>query len=363
MLFEIHNEGRIAYKRISAAELHRNGTSNMTHIGLSNESLTFMEDDKKEYSAMLIYKNFCDILRCDIGKITRKNGKKEAPKVSKGSRDPQNLVNQIVEFAKKSPQKDFYLLWFGLDSSTPVFWLIEEDSYDYNRLNEYCDFKSIGNSQIPILTRDNVFFPQLFQYVQDRLENVTIDLQKDLELSVEIDSDNPKFKDVEVKKAKSYIYELGKAGENLINEYLSIQKHKKEIQDYEWANRSGEQGKPYDFHITHMNGNQQWIDVKTTEHEFEQSIIVSKNEVKFITEKKNIEYAVFRVYSKKEIEAKLKVCSDCLAYMNKLYRDIDYMTRSMSDYGAAMVNYKIAVEPSDLSFKQISSEIRLPYVG
>ncbi len=38
------------------------------------------------------------------------------------------------------------------------------------------------------------------------------------------------------------------------------------------------------------------------------------------------------------------------------------MTQSMSDYRASIVNYKIAIEPCGLSFKQISSEIKLPYV-
>ena len=362
MIFEIHHEGKIAFKKLSDADLERSASSNQTHIGLSKDSLTFMPDNKKEYSAMLVYKGFCDILRCEIAKIHRADGRWDAPNIKKGGRDTNNVVSKIRSFAQKSPNKDFYLIWFGLDSLTPVFWLIEGDSYDFNLLDQYCNLSTLSDRKIVILERDNLNFQSVLKYAQEKLENVTIDLQKDLEYAVEVDTENPKFKDADVKKAKSYIYELGKAGENLINEYLSIQKHKREINDFEWANKSGEQGKPYDFYISHINGSEQWVDVKTTEHEFEQSIIVSKNEVKFITEKRNIEYAVFRVYSKTELNAKLKVCSDCLAYIKKLYRDIDYMTQSMSDYRAAIVNYKIAIEPSDMSFKQISPEISLPYV-
>lgn len=361
MIFEIHNEGKIAYKRLSDADLKRSEYSHQTHIGLSNDLLTYMPDDKRAYSAMLIYEDYCEILRCEIAKIQRASGRKDATNIKTGGRNEDNVVSKIRSFAKERPNRDFYLVWFGLDSLMPVFWLISEGSSDFNLLNDYCGFTLLKDRKIEIVKDGSLNFHQLLETAQKKLEYVTLDLQKDLEFAVEIESDAPKFKDADVRKAKSYIYELGKAGENIINEYLSVQKHKKEIEDYEWVNKSGEQGKPYDFYIIHSNGSEQWIDVKTTEHEFEQSIIVSKNEVKFITEKKNIEYAVFRVYSKKEIEAKLKVCSDCLEYMKKLFRDIDYMTQSMSDYGASIVNYKIAVEPSDVSFKNISPEILLPY--
>ena len=104
--------------------------------------------------------------------------------------------------------------------------------------------------KIEIVKNGSLNFHQLVSTAQKKLENVALDLQKDLEYAVEIESDTTKFKDADVKKARSYIYELGKAGESLINEYLSIRKHKREIEDFEWVNKSGEQGKPYDFYIT-----------------------------------------------------------------------------------------------------------------
>ena len=356
MLFEIHKEGKISYKRLSDADIKRGGTSHQTHIGLSNDSLTFMAENKTEYSAMLIYKSYCDILNCEIAKIHRADGRYDAPKISMG-RKSDNVVNKIRSFTKEAENKKFYLLWFGLDSLTPVFWLIEEGSYDYNYLDDYCDFTHLGDRKIVILERHNLAFSSVLKYAQSRLENVTVDLQKDLELSVEIETENPKFKDADVKKAKNYIYEIGKLGETLINEYLDKQRVEKKVLDYEWMNKSGEQGKPYDFYIKYQNGLEQWIDVKTTEHEFEQAIIVSKNEIKFITEKGVNNYSIFRVYSITELKAKLKICNECLMYIKKLYRDIDYMTQSMSDYKAAMVNYKIAFEPGPISFKHISDEI------
>lgn len=356
MLFEIHKEGRIAYKRLSDADLKRGG-SHQTHIGLSMDSLTFMPDDKTEYSAMLIYKNYCDILNCEIAKIHRANGDYNAPKISMGKIRGNNVVYNIREAAKKSPNKEFYLLWFGLDSLTPLFFLIEEGSSDYIALDSYCDFASLSKYEIRIMDDGNMMFPQVVGYIRCKIADVSLTLQKDLEISAEVEDNNPKFKDVDVKKAQNYITRIGREGELLINEYLDRLKHDKSITEFEWMNKSTEQGKPYDFFIRYANGQEQWVDVKTTEHEFGQAVIVSKNEIKFITDKKNSEYSIFRVYSKVEMQAKLKICSDCLTYIKKLYRDIDYMTQSMSDYRAAIVNYKIAFEPSDIAFKNISGEI------
>lgn len=359
MIFEIHNEGKIAYKRLSDADIKRSITSHQTHIGLSIDSLTFMADDKTEYSAMFIYKDYCDILDCEIAKIHRANGRYDAPKISMG-RKPNNVVNKIRSFAREST-RSFYLLWFGLESLTPVFWLIEENSYDYNLLNTYCDFDNLQDRHIVIVKHNNIVFPSILQFIQGRLENVTLKLQKDLELSVETEVEDPKFKDADVRKARKYIQELGKQGEMLIDEYLWRQKFEKNISDYEWMNKSSEQGKPFDFYIKYSNGLEQWIDVKTTEHEFEQAVIISKNEIKFIIEQESQKYAIFRVYLLRELQAKLRVCSECLRYVKKLYRDMDYMAHSMSDYKAAMINYKIAFEPGAISFNKISDEISINY--
>ncbi len=360
MLFEIHKEGKIAYKRLSDADIKRSELSHQTHIGLSNDSLTFMADDKTEYYAMLIFKEYCDILSCEIAKIQRADGRKDAPKISMGRKND-NVVNRIRSYAKQSANKDFYLLWFGLDSLTPVFFLIEEGSYDYVFLNNYCNFSGLKDKKIVILERNSIVFTTVLNYIQSRIENVAQKLQKDLELSVETESDDPKFKDADVKKARKYIFELGKQGESLIDEYLKRRQFEKLVLDYEWMNKSGEQGKPYDFYIKYSNGLEQWVDVKTTEHEFGQAVVVSKNEIKFITEKEAPKYAIFRVYYLKELQAKLKICSECLKYITKLYRDINYMDQSMSDYKAAMINYKIAFEPGPVSFNSISNEISINY--
>lgn len=358
MLFEIHPEGKIAYKRLSDADLKRSAASNQTHIGLSNDSLTFMPDNKTEYSAMLIYNEYCDILNCEIAKIHRADGRNDAPKISMG-RKADNIVRKIRTFANQSINKDFYLFWFGLDSLTPVFWLIEEGSEDYNYLDQLCDLSTLPNRKIIILNRNHKPFIKVLDYIKAKIENVAINLEKDLELSAEMGIDDPKFKEVDVKKAKNHIYEIGRLGETYIDEYLEEQSFFHAIKKYEWVNKSGEQGKPFDFYIEYYNGLEEWIDVKATERSFEQPIIISKNELKFITEKDERNYNIYRVYSMQNDWAKLKICSRCLKYIKKLYRDIDYMTQSMSDYKAALVNYKISIEPTSDSFLDISNEIIL----
>ena len=359
MLFEIHSEGKIAFKRLSDADLKRSPFSHQTHIGLSNDSLTFMPDNKMEYNAMLIYNSYCDIISCEVGKILRKSGRWDAPNIKTGSSNGDSVVRKIRAFAKEQESIPFYLLWFGLDSGTPVFWLVSQGSYDYGVLNQFCHFNTLGSTEIRIVHTGQVHFSDILGFIRMRLENASVNLQKDLELTAEIESDNPKFKDSDVKKAKSYIQDLGRRGEEIINAFLEKEKFEKRVDDFEWSNKSSEVGKPFDFWIHYASGQEQWMDVKTTEHEFEQAIIVSKNEIRFIAEKKNPEYAIYRVYSKAETEARLKICTGCLRYIQKLQRDIDYMTQSMSDYKAGIVNYKIAFEPGLHSFNQISDEIRL----
>lgn len=359
MLFEIHSEGKISYKRLSDADLKRNETSHQTHIGLSNDSLTFMQDNKKEYTAMLVYDDFCDIVKCEVGKILRKNGRYDAPNLKTGGRDEDSAVRKIREFAAEYPNLDFYMIWFGLDSGTPVFWIVRENSEDFFNLNKYCDFTQLKDRNIKVIDDSILTFGPILTYARQKLERVSVNLQKDLELAVEMETDNPKFKDSDVRRAKNYIREIGRAGEEMVNEYLSREKFAGRIDNYDWCNRSHEVGKPYDFWIKYASGQEQWMDVKTTEHEFEQAVIVSKNEIRFITEKKDIEYAIFRVYSKEEASARLKICSHCLRYIKKLQRDIDYMTQSLSDYKAAIMNYKISFEPGPHCFNNISQEIRL----
>lgn len=358
MLFDFHEEKKISIKRLSDADLKRSAKSNQTHIGLSNHSLTYIQDNKKEYSAMLIYGSYCDILKCEVGRIQRKNGTFDAPNVKSNGRYGESVVRSIRDFASNDSNKPFYMLWFGLDIGTPVFWLVREGTDDFYILDSICSISTMGDREVKTYDDGDLVYPLLIAKVRERLEKVSNDLQRQLVMAAEMD-DGTKFKDTAIKKAKMYIQEIGRRGEDLVNEYLERQHSAHMIQDFEWKNKSREQSMPYDFWIKDMAGKEQWIDVKSTEKEFDQPVVVSNNEINFITEKTNNEYSIYRVYSMEEASALLKICSGCLKYVKKMQRDITYMTDSMSDYMAKMINYKIAFNPGNHCFNTISKEVRI----
>ena len=144
MNINLNNERRISVKRLTDADLNRSTTSKQTHIGLSDKSLTFMGDSKRARSAILVHKNSWFSESCDIGKITRREGRRDAPKISMGGRNTENLVSRIRKIASTNSHAH-YLLWFASDTGTPVFWLIRKGSNDYKKINEKINFSEMKN--------------------------------------------------------------------------------------------------------------------------------------------------------------------------------------------------------------------------
>lgn len=131
MFFEVHSEKKIGIKKLSLNDLGLKETGHQTHIGLYQHVLDFLPDNHVEKAAILIYDDYCEILNCDYGKISRSTGKIEAPNIKSGSRNEMTIVNQIRTFASKKQGCEWYLVWFGLQSEELVFWLIASDSTDY----------------------------------------------------------------------------------------------------------------------------------------------------------------------------------------------------------------------------------------
>ena len=144
MNINLNNERRISVKRLTDADLNRSATSKQTHIGLSDKSLTFMGDRKRASSAILIHKSSWFSEPCDIGKITRREGRHDAPKISMGGRNTENLVSRIRKIASTNSHTH-YLLWFASDTGTPIFWLIRKGSNDFKKLKEKINISSIGS--------------------------------------------------------------------------------------------------------------------------------------------------------------------------------------------------------------------------
>lgn len=146
MRINLNRENRISIKRLTDADLNRSELSKQTHIGLSDNSLTFMGDKKRARSAILIHKNSWFVEPCDIGRITRKDGTHNAPKISMGGRSTENLVSRIRKIASTN-RHAYYMMWFAADTETPVFWLVRKGSKDFKRLNEVIDMSNV-NSRI-----------------------------------------------------------------------------------------------------------------------------------------------------------------------------------------------------------------------
>ena len=144
MRVNLNTENRISIKKLTDADLSRSTTTNQTHIGLSGKSLTFMGNRKRARTAILVHKNNWFAETCDIGKITRKNGKHDAPKISMGNRNKENLVKRIREIASTN-RHAHYMLWFAADTGTPVFWVIRKGSADYKKLKDIVNFNDVNN--------------------------------------------------------------------------------------------------------------------------------------------------------------------------------------------------------------------------
>ena len=144
MRINLNRENRISIKKLTDADLSRSISSNQTHIGLSDKSLTFMGNNKRARNAILVHKNSWFAESCDIGKIARKNGRHDAPKISMGGRKTENLVSRIRKIASTN-RHVHYMLWFASDTNTPVFWLVRKGSADFKRLNSIINFNDVGD--------------------------------------------------------------------------------------------------------------------------------------------------------------------------------------------------------------------------
>lgn len=156
MNINLNRERKISIKKLTDADLKRGISSNQTHIGLSDKSLTFMGDSKRANVAILIHKDSWFVEPCDIGRITRKNGTHDAPKISMGGRNTENLVSRIRKIASTN-KHTHYMMWFASDTNTPVFWLIRKGSKDFKKLKEILNINQLNNGIHTFSSQDSEF--------------------------------------------------------------------------------------------------------------------------------------------------------------------------------------------------------------
>lgn len=339
-------EKRIGLKKLTNADLGTSSTSRQTHIGLYNDVLQFLEDNAVT-TAMLIYDNYCQILDCYFDRIENPDGTFRSPKIRSGNRNEDSIVSKIREFASTDTSAEWYLLWSGLENQDLVFWLINNKSDDFNII------KGLIGSKTRIISDDDMAYATLRNIMVNRINQSSIDIQKDIEIISQTGVPSKKYKPFDLEKAKRNIANIGKKGEELVNDYLERLKSINEIETFEWLNKSRESGLPYDFILNQEH----YIDVKSTRFDFSQNIVFSNQEVGFINQlEPNFTYSVYRVFDITETNANLKICTQCMPYIQKINTDVQTFNDSIAQNKTTLLGLNVAVSPADC-FKIIQNTI------
>ncbi len=335
--FLFNNEERIGFKKLTVPDLGLSSTSHNTHIGLYKGVLSFLPDRGVVKSAMLIYENYCEILDFYFDRILRGDGRYDSPKIKSGD-DPNNsIVSKIHEIAQTDPGSNWYLAWTGLESEEVVFWLIKEGSEDYQKA------RSLFPKNDIVLDDTASTYRKAKEYLTKRINFVSIDVQKDIEVKSQIGDTAHIYKPKDIENAERLFKETGKRGEELIAQYLEKEKKVGNIHSYLWANKSKESGLPYDFIID----DKQFVDVKSTRFDFDQYLYFSDAEIDFATRNDRLSYSVFRVFDMGKDEKKLRKCNDCNSYMQVISTPIMSIKKEMELHNTLLETLKIGVKPND----------------
>lgn len=346
--FFFNNEKRIGFKKLSSADLGISGTSHQSHIGLYEGVLDFLEDSDVVRSAMLIYENYCNVLDCSFDRIKNSDGSYRSPKIRIGQ-DPNNsVVSKIREFANASPYEDWYLAWMGLESKELVFWLIKNNTEDYIIARKFFPKDNI------VLKEDSPTYNNAKEYLLKRINFLSINVQKDIEVSSLIGDLGNKYRAKDLENAELQYKKIGKEGESLVAQYLEREKHANRISSFEWKNQSSESGLPFDFIIN----NTLFVDVKSTRFDFEQYLFYSNQEIDFVMSQNKSTYAVYRVYDMEGEQKKLSICNNCQSYMKTIQHPINDFRKSIRAQQALIQSIKLGLKPS-LCFNEISQPILL----
>lgn len=341
-------EKRIGLKRLSSADLGTSDTSRQTHIGLYNDVLQFLGDNVVT-TAMLVYGDYCQMLDCYFDRIENPDGTFRSPKIRIGNKNEDSVVSKIREFAQTDASADWYLLWSGLENKDLVFWLINSKSNDYNII------KDLVGSKTHIITDEDAAYGSIKNLMVNKINHSSVDIQKEIEIISQTGVQSKKYKPFDLEKAKRNFALVGKKGEELVNEYLEQLKSLHKVESFEWMNKSRESGLPYDFILN----KEQYVDVKSTRFDFLQNIVFSNQEVAFVNQQKSdIAYSVYRVFGLTDKNANLKICTQCMPYMEKLNQNVQTFNDAIIQSKTKLLGLNVAVSPTDC-FGNIQDTIRL----
>lgn len=364
MVNQVHKESVIGIKKLSEADLGTSSTSNQTHIGLFDGTLSFLTEEHQTISSQLIYQNRVFDLLSLLDYIKNPDGTYRSPKIRKGNESElivgelrvNSVVREIRDIIQISPNVDWYLLWLGLDTNELVFLLFQKGSSDFYEISNI-----VGNIGVrkQIDNTSNEFRP-LVTYLNNKIESVNIEYYEELEIASQTGEEIvskriiPRVRDIE--KANKLFKDTGLKGEELLYRYFELQKSNSEIKNFKWINQSKETGMPYDFEITNLDNSIVFSDAKSTSYKFELPMILSSGELNFINENKD-KYLIHRLYSINEAP-KLRICDNIHVVSSIFLQNYEILNQSLYQERLSIKGIKLAV-PSDLTKLNFSNEIRL----
>ncbi|MEM6320001.1 MAG: DUF3883 domain-containing protein [Bacteroidota bacterium] len=313
-IFKLHPNSVIGYKRLSPADLGWS-SGNTTHIGLFENTLTFLPRKSSVTTAQLVYNQDSTELVCLLDYIQNPDGSIRSPKIRKGKEDElvlddkrlNSIVRAITGIASQNQNSIWYLLWFGLDNEDLVFFLFNNKSNEYAVLNQILTLGTRGQ-----ISKERRAYPKLLQYLNTLVTDANSKYLEELEIIAQTREETVitkriKPRRIDIAKANQLYKKIGETGEELIFEYLKKQKKLEKIRNFKWMNQSKESGYPYDFEITYLDNKLFFTDVKSTVHQFQQKMIFSSSELLFISQNEN--YQVHRVFGLRK-EPKLRICNN-----------------------------------------------------
>ena len=243
MFFNLHSQTKIGYKLLTDADLGR-GTSHQTHIGLFENTLDFITNFQQQSFAQFIYNDslkellsFLDPIQNPDGTYRRKIRSASESDLDIAGTRINSVVKEIREIIKREANNEWYLFWFGLDNEDLVFFLVKKDSQNYIDItNIIGELNNRG-----VIEKNNPNFNQIINFLNEKVNDLNIEYEEELEVVAqtgEISTEkrkNPRAYDIE--KAKAIFKEIGKKGEELVNNYLGQLKETNEIKDFKWMNK------------------------------------------------------------------------------------------------------------------------------
>lgn len=348
MFFKLHNEMKIGYKCLTDADLGKKETSHQTHIGLFDDILTFLPNNNCVIDdAMVIYNDDIEFLNVSFDRIENPDHTFRSPKIKTGGVNTVSVVSFIRDRAKEYEiDVNWYLFWFGLESKQPVFFLFNNESRTFEEISNLGIELRVGVKK-RIDPSHEAFLPllnYLERIVNKTGENFAIELEVAAQTNEEVSNKYKNaYRSYDIEKAKEMFSFIGREGEKLIDNYFSKQLEEGSIQYYEWKNREKESGLPYDFSVQNLDGEIVYLDVKNTNYSFEQKMIFSSQEIKFIYNCPN-KYHIYRVYNN-EGRICLKICNNAKELCTQLYNKIVSFEGTMIDI-ANVESVKISMLPT-----------------